>query len=79
MSAPKEHVFKAEMYIDDKLVETVSLPADFTTRRFTPFWRYQLPKGNHKVRIKLLNPADDAKLFLGKVIVYDTEPVSHKF
>lgn len=78
-SAKKEHVFKAKMYIDGKLIETANLPADFTIRRFTPFWRYQLDKGKHQVQIKILNPTEEAKLFLGKVIVYDTEPISHKF
>ena len=77
-SAPKEYVFKAEMYIDDKLIETVRLPADFTTRRFTPFWKYQLKNGKHKVRLKLLNPHKDGSIFLGKVIVYGTEPIFHK-
>jgi ADP-ribosylglycohydrolase len=77
--APKEHVFKAEMYIDDKLVETASLPADFTVRRFTPFWRYQLPNGKHTVRLKQLNPSKEGGLFLGKVIVYGPEPTSHQF
>ena len=67
------------MYIDEKLVETASLPIDFTTRRFTPFWRYQLNKGKHQVRIKLLNPTEDAKLILGKVIVYDTKSVINKY
>jgi ADP-ribosylglycohydrolase len=73
------HVFKAEMYIDDQLIETASLPTDFTTRRFTPFWRYQLENGKHKVRLKILNPAKDESIFLGKVIIYGTEPTSHKF
>jgi len=78
-SAPEDYVFKAEMYIDDKLVETANLPASFTTRRFTPFWKYQLKNGKHKVRLKLLNPTDEGSLFLGKVIIYGTEPTSNKF
>jgi ADP-ribosylglycohydrolase len=77
--APKEHIFKAEMYIDDQLVETASLPADFTVRRFTPFWKYQLDNGKHTVRLKQLNPSKEGGLFLGKVIIYGPEPTSHKF
>ena len=77
--APREYVFKAEMYIDNKLVETVRLPADFTKRRFTPFYKYQLKDGRHQVRLKLLNPCKKGNLFLGKVIVYSTKPTSHKF
>ena len=73
------HIFKAEMYIDNELIETASLPTDFTTRRFTPFWRYQLENGKHKVRLKILNPAKKESIFLGKVIIYDTEPTSHNF
>ena len=64
----------AEMYIDDKLAETSILPTRQTIRKTPPFWRYQLQKGTHTVRIKLLNPTDKAKLVLHNVIVYDDHP-----
>jgi len=59
-----DYVFEVEMFIDGKLVETAKLPTRFIHRRFTPFWRYQLSPGKHKVWLKVLNPTDKAKLNL---------------
>ncbi len=68
------HVFNTEMYIDGKLMETAKLPTEVNKRRFTPFWRYQLPKGKHKVVIKILNPVDYAKIDINYAIIYGDEP-----
>jgi hypothetical protein len=65
-----DYIFKAELYIDGKLIETSSLPTSFTTRRYELFWKYQLPKGKHTVRVKLLNPDEKYNLRLGELIVY---------
>jgi hypothetical protein len=70
----KNHVFEAEMYIDNELVETVRLPTEQNKRRFTPFWKYQLEKGKHQVVIKILNPVEYANIALNYAIIYDDEP-----
>jgi len=69
------HIYQAEMYINDSLVETAKLPTDFTTRRFYLFWKYQLPKDTHKVTIKIKNPVDDAHISLESIVVYDDKPL----
>lgn len=74
-----DHTFEAEMYIDGELVETVKLPTAFTVRKFYPFWRYQLRMGKHKVRFKVLNPAEKATLNLEYVITYADKPVKVEF
>jgi hypothetical protein len=68
------HVFETEMYIDGRLVEKAKLPTEINKRRFTPFWRYQLPDGNHKVVIKILNPAENARLEYTQAIIYGNKP-----
>ena len=70
------HIYQAEMYINDSLVETAKLPTDFTTRRFYLFWKYQLPKDTHKVTIKIKNPVDDAHISLESIVVYDDKPLT---
>ena len=70
----KNHIFQTEMYIDGKLVEKVKLPTERNKRRFTPFWKYQLPKGKHKVVIKILNPVDFVDVQLQHAIIYDDKP-----
>ena len=67
----RNHVFQTEMYIDGELVEKVKLPTERNKRRFTPFWKYQLPKGKHKVVIKILNPVDFVDVQLQHAIIYD--------
>ncbi|GAB4028321.1 ADP-ribosylglycohydrolase family protein [Spirosoma gilvum] len=63
-------VFNTELYIDDQKVETAKLPTDFTHRRHELFWKYQLPKGKHTVRIKVLNPDSEHTIRMGELLVY---------
>jgi len=79
------YVFKAELYLDGKLLETVGQPVNFRTRRYELFWKYQLPKGKHTVKLKLLNPSSEYTCQLGEVLVYSDKPslpmigeISHK-
>jgi len=59
------------VYLDDELLETVNLPTDFIKRRNEICWKYNLIKGNHKVRIKLQNPRKGYHILLDKTIIYD--------
>jgi hypothetical protein len=70
------YVAKTEMYIDGKLAEEVELPANFTTRRHEPFWKYQLPKQKHSVRLRILNPNEKNSITLNEVIVYSEKSLS---
>jgi hypothetical protein len=78
-SGEEDYTFDVEMVIDDKLVETSKLPSNYRIRKPTPFWRYQLERGNHKVRFKILNPSDKAILVLNNLIIYDDKPVKPEF
>jgi hypothetical protein len=68
----RSYVLLADLVIDGERVETVELPTDFTTRRYVPFFRYELPRGHHAVTIRLRNPDAHAALALERVIVYDS-------
>jgi hypothetical protein len=72
------YVFDTEMYIDGVLVEKAKLPTEINQRRFTPFWRYQLPNGKHQVVIKILNPTDDARIEYIHAIIYGDKPFEVK-
>jgi hypothetical protein len=74
----RNHVFETEMYIDGKLVEKVKLPTERNKRRFTPFWKYQMKSGKHKVVIKILNPVDYAEIELKYAIIYGDKPFKVK-
>lgn len=70
--------FTAELYLDDKKIETAKLPANFTQRRHELFWKYQLPKGKHTLRVKLLNPDPNHVVWLADLLVYNDQPVKSK-
>ncbi|MDR0575156.1 MAG: ADP-ribosylglycohydrolase family protein [Tannerella sp.] len=74
----QNYVFETEMYIDSALVEKVKLPTEINKRRFTPFWKYQLPKGKHKVVIKILNPVDFAQVNYLYAVIYGDQPFEIK-
>lgn len=75
----EDYTFKVEMFVDDELVETVSLPTIYHDRRPTLFWKYQLERGKHKVRLNVLNPTDKAALRLNSMIIYDNKPKEVKY
>ena len=68
------YIARMEVYIVDKLTETVELPASFTTRRHELCWKYQLPRQQHRVRLKLLNPDDNQPVRVRSYIVYSDTP-----
>lgn len=71
-----DFAFEADLYIDGKKVESARLPANYVTRRHELFWKYQLPKGKHTVRMKVMNPSADFDLHMSDVLVYDDRPIS---
>ncbi|HLP73414.1 MAG TPA: ADP-ribosylglycohydrolase family protein [Bacteroidales bacterium] len=70
----KNYVFQTEMYIDGVLTEKAILPTEINMRRFTPFWKYQLPAGRHNVVIKILNPVKFARVDFLYAIIYNDKP-----
>ncbi len=73
-SIDTNYVASAEMYVDGKLTETVSLPAKYQYRRNDLLWIYQLPKEKHIVTFKWLNPQSNASVNFGDAIVYSDTP-----
>lgn len=67
--------YKAELYLDGKLVEKPEFPVSFTTRRLELAWKYQLPMGQHSVRLKILNPSKDYNIRSSEAIIYGNRPV----
>jgi hypothetical protein len=70
----KDLVIVADMFIDDRLVETVELPTNVSRRKYIPFWRYELLEGRHTVRLKIRTPSPDASVSLERAIVYGSRP-----
>lgn len=70
----EEYSFEVELFIDGKKVETARFPANFTTRRHELFWKYLLPRGKHKVEVKVLNPKEGFEMNTTEYIIYNDQP-----
>jgi len=70
------YIFNTELYVDDKLVESPKLPTSYTTRRYELCWKYDLPKGKHSVRLKILNPSKDAAFNSSEAIIYSDQLIN---
>ena len=69
-SNDKSYVAEVEVYMDGQLMETAKLPADSRARRLELTWKYQLPKGKHKVTFKWLNPNSGASINVSEALIY---------
>jgi hypothetical protein len=63
----------AIMYIDGEKIETASFPTAYRYRRYDLFWKYQLPKGKHRVKIEV-EANNDYLLRSWDYIVYQDFP-----
>jgi hypothetical protein len=73
----EDHVFKIEMYIDGELSEEFEMPTNYRTRKFEVAWKYQLPRGKHKVKFKVLNPEPGHRVMVTDLISYDSVEVKN--
>jgi hypothetical protein len=70
------YIFNTELYVDDKLVESPKLPTSYTTRRYELCWKYDLPKGKHFVRLKILNLSKDEVFNSYEAIIYSDQLIN---
>ena len=75
-SSSPDYIFNTNLYVDDKLVGSIPLPANFTKRRTEVCWKYDLPKGKHSVRFKIVNPSKEHEIQSAQVIIYSDKPVN---
>ena len=69
------YIFHTELYIDGKLEESPVLPTAFHDRRHELCWKYDLPKGRHEVRLKILKTQSGAEIQAVEAIIYSYKPV----
>jgi hypothetical protein len=70
-SAMFDHQLMAEVYIDDALAKTISLPLSSLRRSPELFFQYELEPGLHRLRIFIMDMADHVYMDIRDVIVYD--------
>jgi len=65
-----DYVFQAVLYVDDQPAVSINLPVNYTTRRYELCWQYGLPKGHHRIKLKISNPSKEYEIRLLDAIVY---------
>jgi hypothetical protein len=65
---------KAEVYIDNELVETISIPLNSLVRKTELFWRYQLASKEHILNIKWLDTDESADVHVNEALIYSDKP-----
>lgn len=70
-----DYVFEADLYVDEKRTKQLQWPVKFTTRKYELAFAYELPKGKHKVRLKINNPSAEHNLQVWEAVVFSDKPV----
>ena len=66
----KNFYFEVEFSIDGQLIKTMKLPLDVTTRSLELFFKYEIPLGDHTLKMKVLNPNKEATIWISDMITY---------
>jgi hypothetical protein len=61
-----------DVFADDKLVETVKMPTAFRERRHEVTWKYDLPEGNHTIRLKAKKIPPGYRIEANDILVYSS-------
>jgi ADP-ribosylglycohydrolase len=72
----QDGVLEVEMSLDGAPAVTSLLPTDERTRKPTLFWRYRLPPGHHKVRLRVLSPPRGLEIKIADVVIYAEKPAT---
>jgi len=70
-----DYVLSVALYIDGEQVETFAMTTDYIKRRNEVFWKYQLPKRKHRMKVVITNPQPGYRLRLNNYVVYSDTPV----
>lgn len=71
---PEDYTYRVAMVIDGRLASAAILPAHPWLRNPTPFFRYNLRPGKHRLFLELSEPSPKADILLEEIIVYEGKP-----
>ncbi len=65
-----DYALVTDFYIDEELVRTNRQPLAYIKRNHELFFIYELPKGNHKLKMMIQNPHPDVELNIWNALIY---------
>ena len=66
----QDYVARVEVILDGKPYSTVNSPANYHDRTADLVWIYGLKEGEHRLELRWLNPGDDVKVHLHRIVIY---------
>jgi hypothetical protein len=67
----ENYIAHLEAYIDDEKVEDIMMPYDYIKRKYDIFYKYNLPQGKHKLKLKVINPNSNYQIEAKEMVVYE--------
>jgi hypothetical protein len=74
-TASTDYIAQYEITIDGKKYTEVKISKNYLARRDELYWNYDLPRQQHMVNIKWLNPEEGKKARLSEVVLYSDNPI----
>jgi hypothetical protein len=74
-----DYVFEADLFVDGVKMETAKFPTNMRERRHELFWKLNLVKGKHDVKVVVNNPNPAYKLNFGEYVTYSDQPYKSKY
>lgn len=74
-----DYIFEADLYVDGVIIETAKFPTAMRTRRHELFWKLNLPKGKHTVKIVVKNPNPAYRLKAEEYVSYSDVRYQEKY
>lgn len=71
---PEDHTYRVAIVVDGRLVGVSILPAHPLLRNPTPFFRFNLRPGKHRLFLQISEPSPKADIQLDEIIIYDKKP-----
>jgi hypothetical protein len=74
-----DYVFEADLFVDGIKIETAKFPTKMRERRHELFWKLNLTKGKHVVKIVVKNPDPAYRLKSDEYVSYSDQPYKAQY
>ncbi len=75
----EDHTYRVALVVDGRLLGAAILPAHPWLRNPTPFFRFNLRPGKHRLFLQISEPSPKADIQLDDLVIYDKKPSSQDF
>ncbi|MDG3581153.1 ADP-ribosylglycohydrolase family protein [Galbibacter pacificus] len=66
----ENYIYELEVNLDGKVDKVMKLPVDYKKRSAELYWNMELPKGDHVIKLKWLNPMEQGKITINEYVAF---------